>query len=207
MSQMGWAVMALRSAELGGVAVRPEVWAGIERFVDSVSLGRSRGLACYRPGVAPTPTMTAEALYCRQILGVARARPAAGRESVGLLASNLPTNAGRRPANLYYWYYGTLALHHQREASPDAQAAWAAWNSAMKRALLPRQVADGPNAGSWRPDTLWGGYGGRVYTTALATMCLEVYYRYDPDQIGRDPWIASRGDAAAPSERRSRLWR
>lgn len=207
MSQMGWAVMALRSAEIGGVAVRPQVWTGIERFVDSVAVGRSRGLACYRPGEKPTPTMTAEALYCRQILGVARARPAAGREAVTLIASQLPTTSGRRPPNLYYWYYGTLALHHQREASPEAEAAWSAWNGAMKRSLLPRQVVDGPNAGSWRPDTLWGGYGGRVYTTALATMCLEVYYRYDPDQIGRDPWIASRGTAPAGGDRGRNLWR
>ncbi|MEO1496654.1 MAG: hypothetical protein AAFV43_05835 [Planctomycetota bacterium] len=193
MSQMGWAVMALRSAELGGVAIRPAVWTGIERFVDSVALGPSRGMACYRPGERPTPTMTAEALYCRQILGVARARPAAGREAVGLLAADRPTSGGRRPPNLYYWYYGTLALHHERETSPEAESAWSAWNASMKRALLPRQVSGGPNDGSWRPNTLWGGYGGRVYTTALATMCLEVYYRYDPEQIGRDPWLASRG--------------
>jgi hypothetical protein len=28
---------------------------------------------------------------------------------------------------------------------------------------------------------MWGGYGGRVYTTSLAAMCLEVYYRYAPE--------------------------
>jgi hypothetical protein len=42
------------------------------------------------------------------------------------------------------------------------------------------QIADGPQVGSWDPDNEWGGYGGRVYSTALAAMCLEVYYRYLP---------------------------
>ena len=33
--------------------------------------------------------------------------------------------------------------------------------------------------GSWDPIDPWGGDGGRVYSTALLAMCLEVYYRYD----------------------------
>ena len=35
-----------------------------------------------------------------------------------------------------------------------------------------------PAAGT--PNTVWGGCGGRIYTTAMATLCLEVYYRYLP---------------------------
>ena len=44
---------------------------------------------------------------------------------------------------------------------------------------LPEQ-REGELAGSWDPDTVWGGYGGRVYTTALGALCLEVFYRYLP---------------------------
>ena len=32
--------------------------------------------------------------------------------------------------------------------------------------------------GSWDPLDAWGEEGGRVYSTSLLTMCLEVYYRY-----------------------------
>ena len=197
MSQMGWALMALRSAELAGVEVRPAVWSGIERFVASVGRGSRGGLAAYQPqGGHASPTMTAEALYCRQILGIAPSQPAACAEAVAALATRLPTGSKQlktaRPANLYYWYYATLALHHQRTAGHDAATAWDNWNGALKRSLLPIQVRTGRNAGSWTPTTLWGGYGGRVYSTAMATMCLEVYYRYEGQQIGRDPWIAAR---------------
>jgi hypothetical protein len=37
----------------------------------------------------------------------------------------------------------------------------------------------GSRAGSWDLLCAWGELGGRVYSTALLTMCLEVYYRYD----------------------------
>ena len=51
----------------------------------------------------------------------------------------------------------------------------------MKPIWLNLQENHGPNAGSWAPN---GGNHmgdmGRVITTALATLSLEVYYRYLP---------------------------
>ena len=45
-------------------------------------------------------------------------------------------------------------------------------------------MKEGPLAGSWDNSDLWGSYGGRVYTTALATLTLEVYYRFLPLYTG-----------------------
>ena len=75
---------------------------------------------------------------------------------------------------IYYWYYGTLALYQVQGP------AWQKWNQAMQRRVVVLQRTDGPYAGSWDPDTVWGSYGGRVYSTALGALCLEVYYRYLP---------------------------
>jgi len=48
---------------------------------------------------------------------------------------------------------------------------------------LIKTQRDGPVqqlGGSWDPTKdSTGKYGGRVLTTALAALCLEVYYRYD----------------------------
>ncbi|TWT86625.1 hypothetical protein Mal64_34530 [Pseudobythopirellula maris] len=199
MSQMGWALMALRSAELARTPVPAATWGGVEKFVRSVEMGKRGGLACYQPRGPVSRTMTAEALYCRQILGSSHSRPGAAVEAIDHLLGQLPH---RSNANLYYWYYGTLALHHHRHASRDAERAWRLWNDALKRTLLSLQIDNSSGHfaqedGSWNPSTRWGGYGGRVYTTALATMCLEVYYRYDPDETARDPWIAARTDSGA----------
>jgi hypothetical protein len=57
---------------------------------------------------------------------------------------------------------------------------WRTWNRALRQRLLALQRTGGTAAGSWDPDTVWGGHGGRVYSTSLAALCLEVYYRYIP---------------------------
>ena len=169
-SQLGWQLMALKSAELAGIPMPPSTRSGIIRFLRSVSSGKQGGLASYRPGEAPSRSMSAEALVCWQFLGLPREHPACN-ETGDFLLTELP---GSGMANDYYWYYATIAMY---QLQGDY---WQRWNEALQTTLLGRQVKDGPLAGSWNTDTLWGGYGGRVYTTAIATLALEVYYRFLP---------------------------
>jgi hypothetical protein len=170
-SQLGWQVMALKSAELGGIAMPAETRAGIDRFLRSVALGRNGGLACYQPArLLPTRSMTAEALVCRQFLGRLDHPDTLG-ETSDFVLQEMP---GRGPTNHYYWYYATLALY-QAQGDP-----WRRWNEALQKQLLTTQRLQGAEAGSWDPDSVWGRCGGRVYSTSLCTLCLEVYYRYLP---------------------------
>jgi hypothetical protein len=83
-----------------------------------------------------------------------------------------PQDANTDHQNLYYWYYGTLGCF---QYGGDV---WKKWNEKMKAALVPNQCKDGDNDGSWDPDDCWGAWGGRVYSTALGCLSLEVYYRY-----------------------------
>jgi len=169
-SQLGWQLMALKSAELAGIPIPSESRQGVLRFLNSVSYGNQGGLAAYRTGETPTPTMTAEALVCRQFLGMSSDTPVA-KEAAEYLLREPP---GQGKENIYYWYYGTLAMHQLQGVS------WQRWNAALQKALLATQNTGGPNAGSWDPDSLWGTYGGRIYNTTLSTLCLEVYYRFLP---------------------------
>jgi hypothetical protein len=169
-SQLGWQLMALKSAELAQIQIPAETWQGARRFLDSVAFGNHHGLAAYRPGENYTRSMTAEALACRQFLGLTPGSPTS-REAGDYLLGELP---GDGVANLYYWYYGTMATYQLQGEH------WKRWNEALQRALLTRQRKSGPLAGSWDPDGRWDGYGGRVYSTALATLCLEAYYRFFP---------------------------
>ena len=57
---------------------------------------------------------------------------------------------------------------------------WERWNTALRDLLVAEQVQAGPAAGSWEPRDAWGPYGGRVYSTAVAALSLEVYYRFLP---------------------------
>jgi hypothetical protein len=169
-SQLGWQLMALKSAELAGLPVPERTRQGIIRYLQSVSAGQYGGRASYRPGEQTTRSMTAEALLCWQFLGLAREHPACN-EAGNFMLDELP---GEGTFNLYYWYYATFSMYQLQGVY------WQRWNEALRTTLVSLQVKEGPLAGSWNTNDLWGGYGGRVYTTALAALTLEVYYRFLP---------------------------
>ncbi len=177
-SQFGWQLMALVSARSAGISVPTHVWQGAERWLQRVSLGSYGGLACYTPDRrVPSHSMTAEALACRFFLQGGTHR-AAIDEAANFIARE---GVSRQPLNLYYCYYGTLALYQVQDHR------WVAWNQELTGRLLQSQQKAGSLAGSWDPDTVWGHTGGRVYTTSLACLCLETYYRYLPLLDRSDP--------------------
>lgn len=185
MSIFGWQLMALKSAQLGGVQIPPRVRDRMVDFLKKNSRGDNGGLGAYRTTSPTTAAMTAEALFCRQILGAGRDTPSS-KEAVESLLSfrNLPT---RQKLDLYYWYYGTLAMFQYGGAE------WTQWNGRVRDLLISEQVPEGEYAGSWEPRDPWSGYGGRIYSTAVATLCLEVYYRYLP-------LYKETGSSATPAE-------
>jgi len=177
-SMLGWQLMSLKSAEIAGVNIPEAVRAKMKTFLESVRQGTSGGLFGYRRNSLTrgrssepvTPTMTAEALFCQQMLGYPRDSDAS-TESIAYLMRSPPRLSDM---NYYYWYYGTLAMY-QHGGKP-----WQDWNNMVRDMLVEQQVQIGPMAGTWDPNDEWGRYGGRLYSTALATLTLEVYYRLLP---------------------------
>lgn len=295
MSVTGWQLMALKSAQRGGIEVPDQVFDRVRTFLNLVSVGNQGGVYHYVPDGGNTSAMTAEGMFCQQLLGPDRkklaraiklmeqaaekfskvaqqasdgsenaqnpeeqqammaakqdaekaeqkvrnviqqtkgklpldlpmqitevAQELAGQdvpaikkktkatkidasemleqaekmlnqaeqtaefavmdsfhprmqESSRLIQTNLPT---RSTTNYYYWYYGSLAMH-QNQGQP-----WEKWNERVQPILLGNQVRNnGRNDGSWDPVGQWGPHAGRPVITALATLSLEVYYRYLP---------------------------
>ena len=171
-SILGWAVMALKSGRTVNVPIPPSVQAGILGWLKKVSKGRDGGLAFYNfdeGRTNPTPTMTAEAWACRQFLEVG----GPGRASDEAAAYLLQNRSDRGQYNIYYLYYGTLAMYQH------GGDAWSTWNARVRDDVVRRQRVKGHMAGSWDPDdSPYGTKGGRIYGTALATLTLEVYYRF-----------------------------
>jgi hypothetical protein len=179
MSIFGWQLMALKSAEIAGLSIPESTKVNMVRFLKERSLGQNKGLAGYRfvggQPLPPTDSMTAEALFCKQMLGISRTNQAS-LEAVGFIMQRVPRSSTH---NLYFWYYGTLAMYQY------GGTAWREWNEALRETLIAEQRTRGHLAGSWDPKAPWGPYGGRVFSTALSTLCLEVYYRFLPlYQIG-----------------------
>ena len=143
---------------------------GMHRWLDRVSSGPNNGLASYKPRQPHSNAMTAEALVCRLFLAGTKDHRAIDEAATYVARAGI----GDGRLNLYYCYYATLGLYQMQDRR------WESWNRELKATLLPRQRTTGSLAGSWDPNTVWGRNGGRVYTTALATLCLETYYRYLP---------------------------
>jgi hypothetical protein len=176
LSQLGWQAMVIAAAHSAGIPIERKTTEGIERFLKTVSSGRSGGLASYRAGEIPSRSMTAEALATKLLIGIPVTQPELS-EAQRYLLDELP---GSSVDNYYYWYYATIALHQVQDES------WTRWNDALKKRLLATQLPDG----DWSSNTLWGGYGGTIYTTAMATLCLESYYRHvagDETKVARQP--------------------
>jgi len=76
--------------------------------------------------------------------------------------------------DMYFNYYASQALHHL--GGPG----WKRWNPRMREYLVKSQATTGHETGSWYFEEVWSKRGGRIYTTTLAILTLEVYYRYMP---------------------------
>lgn len=171
--------MALTSAHYAGLTIPIDSWTLAGGFLNSVARGRYGGLAAYRAELPrPTSAMTAESLLCRLFLQTNPDHPLV-TEAADHLVRDLP---GTGRVNYYYWYYGTLALYHLQDHH------WNQWNPAVQQTLIGRQLPDG----SWNADSVWGTSGGKVYSTSLGALTLEVYYRYrsltEPRQRETTAW-------------------
>ena len=170
-SVTGWFVMGLKSGEAAGLEVDAKVWPNVQRYLNSVSSDYYGGYS-YMARDAPSPTMTAEGLLCRQYTGWHRNMPGMA-SGLGALATNHPMSF--REPDVYYWYYATQALHHY------GGPLWTQWNDRLKVQLPKQQILNGAERGSWSPQNdAWGRHAGRLYTTCFSIYCLEVYYRHMP---------------------------
>ena len=167
--------MALKSAKLAGLDVSPVCEERMRAFLERCTAGGLRGRAAYRPGEYPSRTMTAEAMLCRLFL-YAEPDEAALDEAAQYVSEQLP---GESQANLYYWYYATLALQ---------QLGGETLGSLERGAPGCTAPSTGVAKERWReagmPILSGEVMGGRVYTTAMAALCLEAYYRYSPGAPG-----------------------
>lgn len=176
-SVVGWQMMALKSGNMAGLEMSGSSFEGGRTWLKSVSKGSNGGLFAYRPDSGAGPAMTAVGLLCSQYLGM-RADDPAMKEGVQYLMRNLPDEKTERKRNCYYTYYATQVMHN----IPGPE--WDKWNRAMRRGFIETQVKEGCATGSWDPEKpvkdAWSEQGGRLMLTSLATLSLEVYYRYLP---------------------------
>jgi hypothetical protein len=206
-SVTGWAVLALKAAKVAELDVPKSAFEGalawFERATSDGGPGKPPGLVGYMragdggatinrkllehpdvyPGFEGAPTMTGVAVICRIFTGQKRTNERV-KQGVRVMMSKLPQwqegKMKKNETNFYYWYYATYGVF---QGTPLGSREWKKWNEAMQQALLGdgtnRQRMGGDEDGSWDPVGEWGLAGGRVYSTAINALTLEIYYRYE----------------------------
>ncbi len=162
-------VMALMAAKKSGLKVPDASLQGVTFYLDSVQVDDAGRYGYEIQKKQYQASITAMALLCRIYLGW-------GRDD-GDLRSGVMLLDKRGPYdNLYYNYFATQVMRNW--GGPE----WDRWNVRMRDDLIGWQEKEGDAAGSWTPRDRddYSRAGGRLLTTCLATLTLEVYYRYQP---------------------------
>jgi hypothetical protein len=185
-----WAVCALKAAKIAGLRIPPGSFQGALNWLDKVTdeayyktgytaKGDSGARLADARGFPPQEAMTAAAVFCRLLMGEYRRSPKV-LGGGAIIKSRLPKwDVGAGLVDMYYWYFGTLAMYQL------GGRYWKAWNPCVRNALIPTQRRRGCENGSWDPVGAWGKAGGRVYSTAICVLILEVYYRYARTEKGK----------------------
>jgi len=178
-SVTGFVVMALKSASAAGIDVPWMVTYGMIQHFDRMTTENADviyancGIGAGRAG----PGMVAVGALARQFLGWP-IHSQKLRKQYAFMRRNPPRwelLAQNAYHNMYYWYYGTLAMFQAGGEN------WELWNSDLRDMLVRHQRRQGCARGSWDPAGKWlGKTAGRVYATAINAMNLQVYYRYLP---------------------------
>lgn len=167
LSVTGWVIMALASAEMSGLKVKPETMDGAREFLKFVSSGKHGGAFGYTgPANAngKSPAMNAVGFFCNQLLGQS------SNSMLSREASELVDKKGLDTGDLYYAYYGTLASYQHQGPM------WRKWLDAMRLKLVAAQRDDG----AWIASGQFSKAMGTVVSTALAALSLQAHYRYTP---------------------------
>ncbi len=173
----GWQVQALKAALIAG-AENPGLRDALDKAVHDVksAFDTESGRFYYTDkGSHKTDSITGVAVLSLQLAGHGTSREArAGLQAIGSASCQWE----KPPAwPMYAWYYITQARFHH------GGAGWTRWNQQFARAYVKSQNEDG----SWTsPGPKAGGsqgaetHLGPVYSTTLAALTLQVYYRFLP---------------------------
>jgi len=173
-SVMGWQLGALKSGYLSQLSVPPLVVQRASGFLDTVMTDGGKRYYYTIDGEPGHEACTAIGTLCRMYMGTER-------DAQGIPdAIDYLSRRGPSRGDVYYNYYTAQAIFHY---TGGKGATWKKWNEKMRDQLVETQAQQGHETGSWAPVGEKNAHGvraGRLFTTAMSAMTLEVYYRMMP---------------------------
>ena len=166
----GWQIQALKAARIAG-AENPGIQESLAKAADDMKRARDpvTGKFHYTDQTSQTSdSITGVAVLCLELIGQGDSKEARG--GLAALAKALCKWEAPPDWALYGWYYITQAKFHA--GGPE----WDAWNKRFAKSYTGSQNRDG----SWISPREDEQKYGPTYSTALAALTLQVYYRLLP---------------------------
>lgn len=176
-SVSGWQVLALMSARSAGLNTSVDCIDRAAGFFDKCA-NLKDGTTGYQAGSGLiSQATTGVGLIVQHSI---KDSPDESFTELAAIKLNEAANA-KAPVDYYLWYNGTLGMFLHGGKS------WEEWNSITRNRLIDLQVREEKSCrdGSWEATDQWSGLGGRIYSTSLAVLTLEVYYRYAKKQADK----------------------
>jgi hypothetical protein len=181
-SVTGWQVLALKSAREATIPVDTACVENVRRYFIHREMG-DRGRTGYNSSQAfNTEATTGVGMLAKQFLLDEPDAPLVHQAAdylPGYAEKSWGDVSRRHQSDFYAWYNCSLGMF-QAGGEP-----WNRWNQVIRDELIRLQRHDGCARGSWDPTCQWGDRGGRILSTALGALTLEVYYRYAGHNEGR----------------------
>jgi hypothetical protein len=164
-----WQIQAVKASNHTGL-IDDDTFNKVSRkaldFISSVQ--GPNGAVGYRNNPNQSPQLTGGAMLCFQMLDKGNAKEV--RKGMKYIKDNTTFKWGDPSANLYYHYYNAQAMIN------EGGREWDKYNDMFRDELLKAQNSEG----SWTQAGIKHGPINQHMATCLATLMLEVYYRFLP---------------------------
>lgn len=178
-SVSGWVMLALKTAKEAELPVQDETMTRMTAFFKKLAdplTGRThyQGLNYVSDATTGVGMMVDEFVIHQP-----------DSELVHLAAAYLADQAEERwgggrmgVSDFYLWYNCTLAMFMAGGET------WKRWNDVVRNHIILLQLHGAScDRGSWEPSGAYGNEGGRIFSTSLCVLALEVYYRFSRDEV------------------------
>jgi hypothetical protein len=179
-SIVGWQLQALKAMKVTGLDFKNlarSASRGIEFFDDKQNEDGGYGYTGKNPvGQPGFHTLTGVGVLCLQIWG--KESNAGVRKGAKYIEKSFKLDWNTKDSDLYAHYYAAQAMMNRGGTE------WKKYNELMRDEVLKNQNADGTwkdvGQGAGVGGAFSGGGQGQFYRNCLATLMLEVYYRFLP---------------------------
>lgn len=176
-----FAIMAVVSCKAAGIPISKEFLLSLKEFLTKYTTESGSGIyANQDPRHESSIAITAAASFARKLLGE-KSTSSIQKKQLEIIKKNKPTSPNPNPQQevngIWYLYYGALRFSIDKK---DHENEWNVWNTLFKNVVIQHRCKTGKRKGSFNPSDIYSSWGGRLCSTAMSILCLQVYYRLTP---------------------------